>query len=249
MTKENQQSRIAIVIGASGGIGSAISSVLLEQGISVTGISTGTSHPIPKIQQHTCYSHQAIQLANPLKRRVAFSEIARQRPLVSAVFFAAGVPAFGKLDNISAPQTDSALEVNLKSVIDCARLLKPSLQKHASLTSQPGSMIVFGSEADSLPGVEGAIYCATKFGLRGLIESLRPEWSRDNLRISLISPGAVRTPFYEKTYFAPGPSDDNALSAFQCAKAAMFCMEFPTPGGIDQIRMSPKTRVFKKGSH
>jgi|GEM_PF-297348 len=243
-------SQSIIVVGATGGIGGAISRKLLDTRHAVIGISSRASHTDPAISKHKKYTHSQIDLAVPGTRVEKLKSLRQSldaaNKSVSAVFMIAGIPAFGRIENIAPDQVMKAIEINLSSVVDIAKIFKPALLEHVGRFNQPASLIVFGSEADSLPGTDGPVYCATKFGVRGLIESLQPSWSRDNIRISLISPGAVRTPFYENTYFRPGESPDNALTVEQCTEAALFCMNFPAPGGIDHIRLSPKTRVFTK---
>jgi NAD(P)-dependent dehydrogenase (short-subunit alcohol dehydrogenase family) len=105
------------------------------------------------------------------------------------LFNNAGVGRGGWLEEMSEADIDLVLDVNLKGVINGAIAALPLLRE------TPGARIV---NTASVAGIFGApkmaIYCATKFGVRGLTESLDVEYSRYGVRVVSLMPWFVDTP-------------------------------------------------------
>jgi short-subunit dehydrogenase len=138
---------------------------------------------------------------------------------------------------------ESALRVNLTSAMVICRGLLPRMRKRAR-----GRLIFIGSESALAAGKKGAIYCATKFGLRGFCLSLREDCASDGIQVSLINPGMVRSPFFDDLSFAPGARPENAVAVTDVADLVLQIMHSSPHIVIDEINLSPRIKSIDFGS-
>ena len=155
----------------------------------------------------------------------------------------AGQGRFGSLEEFSYRQIHEMVELNLLQHIYFARAFVPRLKQAGR-----GDLVFIGSEAALSGGRRGAVYSACKFGLRGLAQSLREECSPSGVRVSLINPGMVDTPFYDDLDFAPGEAPENHLRAADVADAVALVLQAHPGTVFDEINLNPLKKVirFKK---
>ena len=106
----------------------------------------------------------------------------------------AGIPLGGSLDQNSVEEIERCLDINLKGVLFGAQAALPHLKKTA-----PGSCLLNTASAAGLYGTAGAsVYSATKFGVRGITESLDGEWAADGIAVRSLCPSFIDTPLLDK---------------------------------------------------
>ncbi len=121
-----------------------------------------------------------------LSRRDDVERLAAESGPVDVLVSNAGVPASGRLDDLSTDEIDRALEVNLRAGIVLSRLLLPAMLERGS-----GQLVFMASMAGHVAGPKTSIYNATKFGLRGFAQALRMELHGSGVGVSLVSPSYV----------------------------------------------------------
>ncbi len=110
----------------------------------------------------------------------------------------AGVPLGGDLVDLTTEEIDRTLAINLNGVIYGARSAYPYLKE-----AGPGSCLVNTCSAAGLYGQAGmTIYCASKFGVRGITESLDIEWAKDGIRVTDVMPSFIDTPLLAQSSHA-----------------------------------------------
>lgn len=123
----------------------------------------------------------------------AFSTAAGGR--IDVLFNNAGIGHGGPIIEQPSNEVEALLDVNLKGVIFGAQAAHPHLKKTA-----PGSALI---NTASLAGIIGApnlsVYCATKWAVRGLTNSLDAEWADDGIKVASLCPGFIDTPIIEQT--------------------------------------------------
>ena len=105
-----------------------------------------------------------------------------------------------------------------------------------------------GSEAAILGKKRATLYSAAKFGLRGFAQALREEVSSSGLRVSLINPGMVRTPFFDELEFKPGENKENAIEASDVAKIVADILMMRRGTMVEEVNLSPTKKVIKFGT-
>ncbi len=230
--------RTIIVTGASRGIGQAISNRLLAEGCAVIGISRN-----PPESKNELFTPLALDLSLLEQLPQQLRELRRNHPEVDGVICNAGYGRFGSLEEFSPHQIRELIDTNLTSQIMLAREFLPLLKGNGR-----GDMIFMGSEAALSGGKRGAVYCATKFALRGLAQSLREECAGSGVRVGIINPGMVQSEFFRALDFQPGEAESDHLQPDDVA-AAVWLMLAARPGAvIDEINLSSQQKVirFKK---
>jgi NAD(P)-dependent dehydrogenase (short-subunit alcohol dehydrogenase family) len=123
----------------------------------------------------------------------AFSIAAGGR--IDAVFNNAGVGLGGDIATMEQDEIERCLDINLKGVLFGAAAAHPYLKKTA-----PGSALINTASAAGIMGSPGmSVYCATKFAVRGISESLDAEWHEDGITVASICPSFIETPLLDGT--------------------------------------------------
>ncbi len=232
--------RTILVTGASSGIGRAIARRLLSQGYHVLGISRDSRKFTQILPNFTALQLDLSDL-NELPRQL--SELVKTYPAIDAVVFSAGMGQFGGLEEFSFQQIEALMTINFTSATYLTKAILPSLKRKLH-----SDLLYIGSEAALKGSRKGAIYCASKFALRGFTQALREECSKSNVRVCLINPGMVKTEFFEQLNFEPGDDISNYLAPEDVANAVAYVLESNPQMVIDEINLNPLNKVvrFKK---
>ncbi|MDD1629560.1 MAG: SDR family oxidoreductase, partial [Methylococcaceae bacterium] len=157
-----------------------------------------------------------------------------------AVVFSAGIGQFGSVEEFSYPQIEALMTINFTSQVFLTKALLPALKRKAN-----SDLIFIGSEAALKGSRKGAIYCASKFAIRGFTQALREECSNSNVRVCLINPGMVKTAFFEHLTFEPGDHESNFILPENVAAAVSYVLGTRAQIVIDEINLSPLNKVIK----
>ncbi|MEE2758166.1 MAG: SDR family oxidoreductase [Myxococcota bacterium] len=228
--------RTILVTGSSSGIGEAIVGRLLADGHRVIGVAR-------RVQVHDpehAFKGVSIDLSaiDDLPRRLA--RVVKDNPSIDGVISCAGAGLFEPLESVSADQVNAFFRLNLLAHVHLARVCLPHLKKIGL-----GDFIFMGSESALRGAKKGALYCTAKFGLRGLAQSLRAECSSKNVRVSLINPGVVRSPFFEQQRFRPGPASEHAIEPSDVADVVSSILTMRPGTVIDEVNLTPLKHVLE----
>jgi short-subunit dehydrogenase len=233
------ETQTVLISGASSGIGLATASLLLQQGYRVIGISRrGQVEQL----EHANFTALALDLDDLAQLETRLAKLVETHD-IDAFVHAAGQGHFGSVEQFSLRQMESALRVNLTSAMVICRGLLPKLRRRGQ-----GRLIFIGSESALAAGRKGAIYCATKFGLRGFCLSLREDCASDGIQVSLINPGMVRSPFFDELPFAPGAQPENAIAVTDVAQLVLQIMQSSADIVVDEINLSPRVKSIDFGN-
>lgn len=228
----NGTNKKALITGASSGIGLAITQLLLENDYGVTGISrradTATEHP--------AFTALPLDLANSADIDQALKALLKKNQF-DCFIHAAGYGEFGSIEQFSIHQIERAIQVNLTSALILCRQLVPTFRANKS-----GRMIFIGSESSLSAGRKGALYSAAKFGLRGFCQSLREDCASDGIQVSLVNPGMVRSPFFDRLAFAPADRCENAIEPEQVAELVWHILSSADNLVYDEIQLTPRVK-------
>ena len=239
--------RKVLVTGASSGIGRAICETLLESDHQVVGLA----RDFGKFQcANPRFIAHALDLSDLEALPGRLRDLVAAHPGIDALICSAGQGRFGDLEQFSYAQIRAAIDLNFTSHAFVVRALLPILKQDGR-----GDLIFIGSEAALRGTQKGSVYCAGKFALRGFAQALREENARAGVRVCIVNPGMVRTPFFDQLDFAPGDDPSNYILPEDVAGAVSMILAARAGTVFDEINLSPQKRVIefnkekKKGAH
>jgi uncharacterized protein len=171
----------ALVTGATGGIGQAIARALAAEGATLllTGRRADVLEPLAA-------ELGARAIVVDLAERGEVGRLAAEAGAVDVLVNNAALPASGTLDDFTQDQIDRALEVNLRAPIALSRSLSEGM-----VARRRGHLIFISSISGRAAAGGGALYSATKFGLRGFALCLREDLRPAGVGVSVIMPGFI----------------------------------------------------------
>ncbi|MEW7867398.1 SDR family NAD(P)-dependent oxidoreductase [Aeromonas diversa] len=183
-----------IVTGAGTGLGRALTDGLVARGHRVAMM--GRRHH--KLQeQELRFGEQVIGIAADLSHleevEMAFSAAVEWGGLPDMVIHCAGVGEFGPVGVYTAEQIRSVVENNLVSTILVAQ------QTVRLLGDRGGVLANVLSSAAQVGKANESLYCASKWGMRGFLESLRAELKGGPLRLVNLYPSGIRSEFWDNS--------------------------------------------------
>ncbi|NND82789.1 MAG: SDR family oxidoreductase [Gammaproteobacteria bacterium] len=225
----------ALITGSSAGIGQALARQWAEQGIAVTGIAR-------RKQQHD-FPMQAVQL--DLADLDALPTQLKQLPELQQQFdvlvLNAGYGRFGGIESFSYQQMQQLINTNLMSNLYMLKHFLPDFKRRGGV-----DIVIMGSESALQGARQGAVYCASKFALRGLAQSLQADCAGSDIRVMLINPGPVRSDFFNELHFEPLPEESFALRPEAVAEQISAALQQSRNKELLEVNLQPPKRGFRK---
>ncbi len=185
------KNKVAIITGAGGGIGSALAKRLDKEGVIL--ILTDKNQPFLMRLASTIrgQKHQFLEVDLTRTDEVIalFTSVLSVFPRVDFLFNLAGIGTYKKIEDLTLPEWNQSIALNLTAPLVLTKLLLPQLR----LSDDPFILNV-GSGMGVKPSGGRTAYCASKFGLRGLSLSLSKELKGD-IDVSLLTLGSVMDNF------------------------------------------------------
>jgi len=186
MNMKSQQSKIALVTGASSGIGQATAQRLAKAGYKVYGTSRRPSDASARTFEMLPLDVTSDESVDATVRKLMQVE-GRIDLLVNNAGF--GVAPAGAEES-SIEQARSIFDTNFFGVVRMTRAVVPHMRRQGA-----GRIVNIGSVLGFLPMPYGALYAATKHAIEGYSESLDHELRTRGIRVSVIEPAYTKTPF------------------------------------------------------
>jgi len=232
--------RTVLVTGATSGIGRAVAARLLEEGHRVVGVGRDFS----KVSFAGSFAPVVLDLADLDALPARLRDLADEHPAVDALVLAAGRGLVGGLEQCSYRRLRELIDLNVTSQAFLVRAFVPALKRR-----RQGDVVFIGSEAALRGARQGAVYCASKFALRGFAQALRDECAKSGVKVSIVHPGMVRTPFFDDLAIAPGDGEENALLPEEVAAAVALVLAQRGGAVVDEIVLSPLKNVVRRRAH
>ena len=220
--------KTALITGGNSGIGLATARLFVAEGarVAITGRNQETLDAAAKELGSKTLAIKA-DATDPEAIEKAVAKVAEEFDRLDVLFANAGIGGTTPLGETSVQQFEQVLKTNLTGVFFTIQAAAPYLSKGASV-------ILNGSVHSILGWPAYSAYAASKAGLRAMSRVLASELHPRGIRVNMVSPGATRTPIWDKT--APSPKQRAELEsriargiplgrlgeAEEIAKAALF---------------------------
>jgi 3-oxoacyl-[acyl-carrier protein] reductase len=186
--------KVALVTGASRGIGLAIAKSLAGMGAKI-GLCARDREKlaVAKVEIEGTGAQVAVlpaDVARPAEIAPLVQKTEQSLGPIDILVNNAGIGVFGPIQQASEADWDAVLDTNLKSVFLLSRAVAPGM-----ISRGDGHIINIASLAGKNSFAGGGIYCASKWGLLGLTECMAEDLRAHGVRVSAICPGSVATDF------------------------------------------------------
>lgn len=225
---------VALVTGASRGIGRAIALRLAKLGASVAicgrdaGALAGAEEELKKFGSPVYSKIADVSRSSDVEALV--NNTAAALGPISILVNNAGIGLFGPAHEKTESDWDRVLNTNLKSVFLVSKAVAPSMIRRES-----GDIINISSLAGRNAFSGGGIYCASKWGLQGLSACMAEDLREHGIRVSVICPGSVATEFSSR-----GSKDPSkVLSPEDVAHAVEMIVTQGSQSFLSEIQLRP----------
>jgi NADP-dependent 3-hydroxy acid dehydrogenase YdfG len=228
--------KIAVVTGASDGIGRQISLKLAEKGVNLALIARNEerlqkvkeeciSLGSPRVEYYVC----DISKVNEVKESV--KQISNDFEKVDILINNAGIwHKLNQLENISDEEIDSVIDINLKGLIHLTKHILPCLKKETE-----SALINVSSRSGVTAQLNQSLYSASKWGVTGFTEVLKVDLKGTNIRVAGLYQGKTQTDIFTKA----GDSIDasNGTKPEDLADVIVFMLSRPPQVWLHDVRI------------
>ncbi len=242
MRMQDIRGKVAVVTGASSGIGEAAVRLLHQEGLEVVACARSADKlaALARALKERVYPVTA-DVGDPRQVAALFAEAKNRFQGIDLLFNNAGVGFHAPFADSKPDEWRQTIDANLYGVLNCTHAAIPLLR------NRPGAMISTVSSVGGRYGIPGwSVYNATKFAVVGFHDALRKELGPEGIRVALIEPGAVWTQWGHNV-----PPDQmqarreslDALHADDIAQALVYSFAQPPNVLVEEILVRPVRQI------
>lgn len=223
-----------LVVGATGGIGSSVTKLLASSGAKLflagrnvaklQQVATENNIPVERILALDISQPDAV---NELKEKY-FQQLASIDILVNA----AGIGIIKPMDTLTEADFLKTLHYNLYAPFLLVKAFLPAMKE-----VKKGLIINIPGVLGKVPMAGAAAYSASKYGLTGMMQSIREELKRTDIRITNLFLGGVDSSFWDTIELKV--QREKMVQAEEAAKAIWFLCQQPTSGVVSEMVLQP----------
>jgi short-subunit dehydrogenase len=223
-----------LIIGATGGIGSRTAKLLAGSGakLFLTGRNDGKLQAVAaacNVPPEHCFTLDCSQAdsVNELKEHYF-----QQFPTLDILINAAGIGIIKAMDTLDETEFLRTLNANLVAPFLLMKAFLPAMKE-----AKTGLIINIPGVLGKVPMAGAAAYCASKYGLVGMMQSIREELKRTDIRITNLYLGGVDSPFWDTIDLKV--QREKFVQAEDAAKAIWFLCQQPVSGVVSEMVLQP----------
>jgi len=233
--------KVVVITGGGTGVGRAVALECARQGWSAVIVGR-RADPLDETVEHghgltgRLIPHVADVSDEPGVRSLA-ERVAREFGTVGALVNSAGINVAQRdLEHLSVEDFRKLIEVNLVGAYLCVHAFLPMMRRGGG-----GTIINVNSVAGLRANpVSGAAYTASKFGLRGLTQTINIEQRKHGIRACDIFPGEIDTPLMDQRPEPPTPEQRaRMLQTDDLAACVMLVLNLPARAVVEEITIRP----------
>lgn len=239
------KNKVAIITGASSGIGYATSLTLSKAGIRVA-VGARRTERLQELEKQIVENNGEILVQKTDVTRKSDCDslvdtVVEKWGKVDVLINNAGLMPLSYFKSGKVEEWEQMVDVNIKGVLYCTSAVVPYM-----IEKKSGQIINISSVAGRIVFAGGSVYCATKHAIAALSEGLRKELSPTyNIRVTCIEPGAVETELLESitdesmTGFIQATKNMETLRSDDIANAILYAVQAPRHVNVNEILIRP----------
>ena len=239
------QGKVALVTGASSGIGEATAIALARAGARVAIAARrrdrldGVAGRIADLRSESLVLEADV--AQPEQAETIVARTVDRWGQLDVLVNNAGLMALSPIDRARVEDWKRMLDLNLLGLMVATRAALPHMRRQ-----KDGHVVNISSTAGRVANPDASVYAATKFGVGAFSEALRREVCRDNIRVTIIEPGAVATELREHVPDADTRERIDSwarsmrqLQSEDVAAAILYAVSQPPHVNVNEILLRP----------
>ena len=229
--------QVAIISGASRGIGKATALLLALQGATVVAVAR-SENELAALTQKTGGLGIVADISNEADAEHVVKEALRHFGRLDILVCNAGVGSFNELEDFSSAEWDHIFDTNVKGTFLLCKAAVPHFK-----AQQRGHIVGITSDVAKRTFAHGTAYGASKYAQDAVLASLRKEVRPHGIKVSTIYPDLVDTYFNDTT---PGSAEAEKthLRPADSAQAVRYVLEAPPHVVIDELMLHPLTQEW-----
>jgi NADP-dependent 3-hydroxy acid dehydrogenase YdfG len=245
----NITGKVVVITGASSGLGESTARLLAEKGAKVALGARRKDRIDALVSDITAKGGSALGFRTDVTKREDVEALVKgaveRYGRIDVIVNNSGIMPIAPMAALKVEEWDRVIDVNIKGLLYGVAAVLPIMQKQKS-----GHIINMASIAGFkvfAPG--GTVYSATKFAVRAVTEGLRQELKADNIRCTIISPGAIATELPESSSEEATRKSLHefykmAIPADSIARAIAYAIEQPADVEIGEVVIRPTAQDF-----
>lgn len=223
-----------LITGASKGIGRAVARQMAKEGYRLALLAR-SENELQELKSEIMAEEGQIlllqtDLADAVQTEASVAKALAEMGSVDVLINNAGMACYGELETISTDLYDQVMAVNLRASFLVTKQIVQGMKARKS-----GHIVTVASDVSKRVFASGSVYCASKYAQDALFAALRKEVHGLGIKISMVYPGLVDTPFHN--YDDPQASE--WLRAEDVADAIAYIINTPKHVVIDELMLHP----------
>ena len=237
--------KVALLTGASSGIGEAAAFALAEAGATVAVSARRADRLMALVEKIESAGGKAIALAGDVADEVAagaaVEDTVKQLGRIDILVNSAGVIQAGGVESLPTSEWRRVIDINLMGTLYCCKAAIPHMKRQGA-----GDIVNISSTSGRRAAGLFGPYSTSKFGLTGLTEGMRQEVGNAGIRVCIIEPGATATEVAEgisnptmRDAMRSHVSKEGAMAPSDVAAAIAFVVSLPPRANVSTMLIRP----------
>jgi NADP-dependent 3-hydroxy acid dehydrogenase YdfG len=228
---------VALVTGASSGLGRHLSRALVDRGATVYGVARSTETlSALRDDMGDAFRPAPADVREEDAVQDVFTALRDEVGQLDVLVNNAGLGQFDAVDDLSLDAWDVQMDTNLRGVFLCTREAVPMMRAQNDAAGFGGHIVNIASIAGLIGNPNLTAYNASKFGVRGFSQSLMKEVRDDGIRVTCFYPGSIETRFFD---VAGAEMTDHPLQPDDVSATVLHVLEAPDNHLISEVVLRP----------
>jgi short-subunit dehydrogenase len=229
---DSLKNKKVLIVGATGGIGAHLVKLIYNSGAQVwiAGRQFAKLNLIAETNQLPVSQILEVDLSNSDSVQNFVKKIENES--FDIYINAAGIGIIKPLNQLQVSDMQLSYQVNVLSTFEIVKAILPKM-----IEVKKGLIINIPGILGKIPMSGAAAYCASKYALVGMMQSIREELKRTEIRITQVYLGGVDSPFWDNIDLRV--QRDKMIQAEEAAKSIWFLCQQPSSGVVSEMVLQP----------
>jgi len=231
---ESLQDKVVLLAGATGGIGAKTAALLASSKarVFITGRNESALHAVAQSVGIPLSQCLLMDITRENEVNAAVAAVLQAAGTIDILVNAAGIGIIRSMDQLTSEDFMLSLQTNLIGPFYLMKAVLPAMKE-----KKKGLIIQIPGVLGKVPMAGAAAYSASKYGLTGMMQSIREEIKRTDIRITQLFLGGVDSSFWDRIELRV--QRDKMIIAEEAARAIWFLCQQPSSGVVSEMVLQP----------